>query len=423
MLSTLRYEDYTIGWICALQVERGDDNDYIPGTISGHNVVLVGLPKKSTGTASAASLVSQMRLSCPNLRYGLMVGIGAGVPGQYLEPDTRLGDVVVSTPADDSDDAHGVIGYELRKETVDGFVRTGTWNDHLYEAEEAGDLADDNKLIVRDPRDSQDPVFHYGLITSENKLIKNAKLRDELRDRYEIICFEMEAAGLMNTLPVAVIQGIYDYADPHKSDVWHHYAATTAAAYAKGLLYAIGADPSANPPWQREEDGHTEVVRVMLKAKADLSGENVDEIPALLWAAQNGHKAVVQLLLEKGAYINLLLEKGAYINTRDKNGWTPLYLAAQSGHEAIMQLLLEAVVRLLLENGANIEAKNKGKWTVLCLAVYNRREAVVQLLLEKGANIEAKNENDYTALHLATQSGHKGIAQLLLEKGANIGAK
>ncbi|KAH8598495.1 nucleoside phosphorylase domain-containing protein [Bisporella sp. PMI_857] len=311
---TLRYEDYTIGWICALQVEvlaarfmldarhdgvfpgrHGDDNDYIPGTIGGHNVVIVGLPKKSTGTVSAASLVSQMRQSFPNLRYGLMVGIGAGVPGRHLKPDIRLGDVVVGAPADDSDDAQGVIGYELGKETVNGFVKKnwlyptdrrlrnafstvqteaefsgshsflkyldafraaatgekflhpGVENDQLYEAEKTNDAAEDNySLITREPRDSQDPVVHYGLIASGDKLIKNAKLRDKLRDKYKIICFEMEAAGLMNTLPVAVVRGICDYADCHKNDVWHRYAAATAAAYAKGLLYAIGADPSAN---------------------------------------------------------------------------------------------------------------------------------------------------------------------------------
>jgi nucleoside phosphorylase len=307
MPSTLRYEDYTIGWICALQVEVlaamfmlderhsgtfsgkvGDDNDYIPGTIGGHNVVIVGLPKKSIGNVSAATLVSQMRQSFPNLRYGLMVGIGAGVPGRYLEPDIRLGDVVIGAPADNSDGEQGVIGYELGKETVDGFVKKswlyptdrrlrgvlgtieaeakfsgshsflqhldafrakptgqkflhpGTEKDQLYEAD------DTDRLIARDPRDSQDPVVHYGLIASGDKLIKNAKLRDALRDKYNIICFEMEAAGLMNTLPVTVIRGICDYADARKNDMWHHYAAGTAAAYAKGLLYAIGGSVSGS---------------------------------------------------------------------------------------------------------------------------------------------------------------------------------
>ena len=51
--------------------------------------------------------------------------------------------------------------------------------------------------------------------------------------------FEMEAAGLMNNFPCLVIRGICDYADSHKNDRWQPYAAATAAAYAKNLLYVI----------------------------------------------------------------------------------------------------------------------------------------------------------------------------------------
>jgi len=54
-----------------------------------------------------------------------MVGMGAGVPSVDLKPDIRLGHVVVATPGDDSNDAQGVVGYELGKETIEGFVKTG----------------------------------------------------------------------------------------------------------------------------------------------------------------------------------------------------------------------------------------------------------------------------------------------------------
>jgi nucleoside phosphorylase len=134
------------------------------------------------------------------------------------------------------------------------FLHPGIEKDPLYEAEMTGNPADKTyRLIEREPRKFQDPVVHYGLIASGDKLIKNARLRDELRDKYKIICFEMEAAGLMNTLPAAVIRGICDYADSHKNDIWHHYAAATTAAYAKGLIYNIGPDPSANPTWRHKE--------------------------------------------------------------------------------------------------------------------------------------------------------------------------
>ncbi len=61
----------------------------------------------------------------------------------------------------------------------------------------------------------------------------------------------------------------------------------------------------------------------------------------LSWAAKKGHKAVVKLLLEKGAELE----------SKDKRGWTPLSWAAKKGHEA--------VVKLLLEKGTELESKDK----------------------------------------------------------------
>ena len=54
-----------------------------------------------------------------------------------------------------------------------------------------------------------------------------------------MLCFEMEAAGLMNHFPCLVIRGICDYSDSHKNKEWQGYAAMSAAAYAKDLLCRI----------------------------------------------------------------------------------------------------------------------------------------------------------------------------------------
>jgi nucleoside phosphorylase len=56
--------------------------------------------------------------------------------------------------------------------------------------------------------------------------------REKLREDLDILCFEMEAAGLMDVLHPFVIRGICDYADSHKNKVWQPYAAATAAALA-----------------------------------------------------------------------------------------------------------------------------------------------------------------------------------------------
>jgi nucleoside phosphorylase len=88
-------------------------------------------------------------------------------------------------------------------------------------------------------RESDYPVVHYGLIASGNAVIRCAQRRDELRDSCNVSCFEMEAAGLMDSFPCLVIRGVCDYSDEHKNKTWQPYSAVVAAAYAKDLLGVI----------------------------------------------------------------------------------------------------------------------------------------------------------------------------------------
>ncbi|KAJ6438027.1 hypothetical protein O9K51_09449 [Purpureocillium lavendulum] len=108
-------EDYTIGWICALQEEyeaacrmlddehdgpeatdEHDNNTYVLGHINKHNVVIGCLPGGRYGTNSAATVARDMVRSFPYLKFALVVGIGGGAP--TTDRDIRLGDVVVSEP-------------------------------------------------------------------------------------------------------------------------------------------------------------------------------------------------------------------------------------------------------------------------------------------------------------------------------------
>jgi nucleoside phosphorylase len=100
---------------------------------------------------------------------------------------------------------------------------------------------DPSKLVSRTERTKEEdnPAIHYGLIASANQLMKDALVRDRLAAEMDVLCFEMEAAGLMNHFPCLVIRGICDYSDSHKNKEWQGYAAMAAAAYAKGLLYRI----------------------------------------------------------------------------------------------------------------------------------------------------------------------------------------
>lgn len=68
-------------------------------------------------------------------------------------------------------------------------------------------------MIQRRPRspDPEEPVVHYRIIASADQLMKDAVDRDKISQQHDILCFEMEAAGLSNDFPCVVIRGICDY--------------------------------------------------------------------------------------------------------------------------------------------------------------------------------------------------------------------
>jgi nucleoside phosphorylase len=96
-------------------------------------------------------------------------------------------------------------------------------------------------LVSRKLRDAweDNPAVHYGLIASGESPMNDALLRDKLAAEKGILCFETEAAGLMDDLPCLVIRGICDYSDSHRNKDWQGYAAMAAAAYARDILYRI----------------------------------------------------------------------------------------------------------------------------------------------------------------------------------------
>jgi nucleoside phosphorylase len=135
----LTYDDYKVGWVCALPIELAaaeqlleerhsdlppvgaDDNLYALGCIAGHNVVIASLPEGQMGNVSAATAAVQMNSTFKFCRFTLLVGIGGGVPSQ--DHDVRLGDVVVQKPVNDHG---GVIQYDMGKVTPTGNIRTGS---------------------------------------------------------------------------------------------------------------------------------------------------------------------------------------------------------------------------------------------------------------------------------------------------------
>lgn len=109
---------------------------------------------------------------------------------------------------------------------------------------------DQHCKIKRNERTSTKPQIHYGTIATGNSVVKDGISRDDIVRRLDCdcLCFEMEAAGLMNTFPCLVVRGVCDYADTHKNDIWHPYAAAVAAAYGRELLEVLDNDDVDREP-------------------------------------------------------------------------------------------------------------------------------------------------------------------------------
>ncbi|KAI9903649.1 hypothetical protein N3K66_000178 [Trichothecium roseum] len=98
-----------------------DSNAYELGSIGGHNIVIACLPKGRYGNTPATTVATNLMRTFPAIRFGLMVGIGGGIP-----PKVRLGDVVVSVP---KDEFPGVVQWDMGKTEKGGkFKRTGSLN-------------------------------------------------------------------------------------------------------------------------------------------------------------------------------------------------------------------------------------------------------------------------------------------------------
>ena len=149
-----------------------------------------------------------------------------------------IGNIKLQSPPDDVDLMLPYYDQMKDKEHGNGtFADPGQGADRLHIDSSSGIPT----IQEREPRpDKRRTRIWYGPIGSGEKLLKNATKRDELRDRYNLIGLEMEAAGTMNRIPVGVIRGVCDYGDESKNKEWQPYAAAMAAAYAKAVLAQIG---------------------------------------------------------------------------------------------------------------------------------------------------------------------------------------
>ncbi|KAF6835360.1 ankryin repeat protein [Colletotrichum musicola] len=285
---------------------ENDCNNYSLGRIGKHNVVIASLPDGEYGLVSAAIVARDMLHAFPKVRIGLLVGVAGGAPSD--EHDVRLGDVVINSREtlqydygkEIQDQPFLMTGHlnrppivlrtavstlrndytlmtaqgrnpieeaveqvlhrypNLRKthsrpdDTTDRLFRSDFLHgDSGLTSDQAGCSSNAYNLARRkERRDAKSRTeVHYGTIASANRLMKDATTRDRIAKNDGVLCFEMEATGLVNHFPCLIIRGICDYSDTHKNKEWQGFASLVAAACARDLLgrIALTAVEDENP--------------------------------------------------------------------------------------------------------------------------------------------------------------------------------
>ena len=109
--------------------------------------------------------------------------------------------------------------------------------------------------------------------------------------------------------------------------------------------------------------------------------------------ARNGDTALMLAAYKEDvATVAALLRKGAEPN---RPGWTALHYAAAAGNSEIVQMLLE--------KSAYIDAESPNRTTPLMMAARNGKTSVVELLIQRGADQNVKNDQGMSARDFAAK--------------------
>ena len=138
----------------------------------------------------------------------------------------------------------------------------------------------------------------------------------------------------------------------------------------------------------------------LLKRRARINTRNRNGETALSLAAYRGKLHFVQRLVDSGADVDLY-------------GWPPLIYAAFNGHTAVAEYLLK--------KGAEVNATTENGSTALLFAARFGHIEVVELLLLNKADPNIANERGATAIDWALKTDNTDIADLLRKAGGRAG--
>ncbi|CAL8379480.1 unnamed protein product [Gadus morhua 'NCC'] len=147
-------------------------------------------------------------------------------------------------------------------------------------------------------------------------------------------------------------------------------------------------------------EGHTDVVKLLVTAGANLNVKDASGLTPLLAAVSN----------DKPATAMALIRKGGAVHVTDASGQSCLHLASAQGSSELVSMLL----RFGALNRRNVEQK-----TALYLAAEHGHHECLEMLAAAGANVEIQATDGGTALMAATEAQSEPCVDALLKHGAD----
>ncbi|CAI9091816.1 OLC1v1026932C1 [Oldenlandia corymbosa var. corymbosa] len=172
--------------------------------------------------------------------------------------------------------------------------------------------------------------------------------------------------------------------------------------------------------------GHLECAKILVGAGVHVDARSKDGRTALFRAAANGDRPMVELLIKMNADPNI---------AEKHHGRSAIDVARDKGHDEVVKLLGrgEAVLRaarrgelklleLLLQRGAFVDFCDQHGLTALHMAAIKGFKDAVLKLVEFGAALECQDAEGHTPLHMAVESGCLETVEVLIIRGANVNA-
>ncbi len=165
------------------------------------------------------------------------------------------------------------------------------------------------------------------------------------------------------------------------------------------LLASPGGEWNRPPLHHAAERGHRAVIELLLQRGVDVaSADEMDSATALHWAAESGHLDIVKMLVDLGADVN---------NRDDDHNAGPLGWAVLSDVQT-------EVAEFLISKGAEIDI-----FSAIALGRVDEVTALVHEDSELLRKQTSRNEFHRTPLHFAVEKRQLGAAKALLEAGAD----